>query len=359
LWKAQDDPAYVAYLNSQENILDFATQAAAKPRWWSPYVSSTGSMMMVLLPQLNPMRGVSNTLCDRALLRARQGDFDGFLSDVMAVKRLSRRTSGPFIVCDLVAIGIDVLADRTIAAAAGSGIFSTDQCAKLAEAMDALEPMPPLRETINVGERWAALDWTESIATGNLERLSEGGADGNRQSRIFKAVDLNSVDWNAVLQQINGDYDQIIETMKAPSPNDRQIARRNFDRKLAKLRVRSPAQERLAKEPEETNEAYTQRVTDGILSVLLPNVWHYDDTCRCGEMEGKMVRAVLAAAQYHADQGKWPDRLEDLTPQYLSQVPRDIFSIDGTRPVRYQKTRRGISLHAHAVQGGDIAQGAQ
>jgi hypothetical protein len=209
LWKAEDDPAYVAYLNSQENILDFATQAAAKPRWWSPYVSSTGSLMMVLLPQLNPMRNVSNTLCDRALLRARQGDFDGFLSDVMTVKWLSRRTSGSFIVCDLVAIGIDILADRTIAAAAGAGIFSTDQCAKLAKALDGLEPLRPLWRSVDT-ERLTALEWSESIATGNLQRLSEGGADSDRWQKMFKEVDRDSVDWNAVLKQINGDYDELV-----------------------------------------------------------------------------------------------------------------------------------------------------
>jgi hypothetical protein len=346
-------------LKSNEDMFAVVTQAAAKPRWWEPSVSENGSMLMILLPELNLMRAVSLDLCNRALLRAQRGDFDGFLSDVITVKRLGRGADCGFLVGNLVSNGIDVLVDRAISAAAGAGIFSSDECAKLAAALDTLEPPALVWQTMDLGERWGGLDWAESIATGNLDRLSEGGGqDGDRWIRIFKSVDRNSVDWNTVLLQINSAYDQIAQIIKIPSAKDRQIARRNFDRKFAMVKANSSVHTRLAKQPDETNEAYTQRVTDGILSVLLPTVWRADDACRSGEMEDKMVRTVIAAAQYHADKGQWPTRLEDLTPQYLLEIPHDLFFLDGTRPVRYQRTRGGISLHAHLVSGGDITQGA-
>jgi hypothetical protein len=315
---------------------------------------------MILLPELNIMRAVSLDLCNRALLRARQGDFDGFLSDVMTAKRIGRGADCGFLVGNLVSNAIDVLADRAISAAAGAGIFSSDQCAKLAASLDTLEPPTPVWQTMNLGERWGALDWAESIATGNIDRLSEKGTqDSDRWIRIFKSVDRNSVDWNAALRQVNSAYDQIVQISKIPSPKDRQIARRDFDRKFTKIRANSSVRTRLAKQPDETNEAYTQRVTDGILSVLLPSIWRADDACRSGEMEGKMVRAVLAAAKYRADKGKWPDRLGDLTPEYLAEAPKDIFSATGEQPVRYRMTHAGICLHARGVQGNDIAEGAR
>jgi hypothetical protein len=60
----------------------------------------------------------------------------------------------------------------------------------------------------------------------------------------------------------------------------------------------------------------------------------------------------VAAAQYHADKGNWPDTLDVLIPDYLTQVPTDIFSTSGTEPVRYQKTDAGICLLAHGPSGG-------
>jgi hypothetical protein len=359
LWKAQDDPEYVAFLKSREDLLDIATEAAARPRWWEPSVSSNGSVFMILLPELSSMRSVASALCDRALLRAQQGDFDGFLADVVTAKRLARSSSCGFIVGDLVATSIDVLADRTLAAAAGAGIFSADQATKLGSALDGLTRIPPISESVDVGERWAMLDWTESIATGNVQRLSESGSDSDRWTRMFKAVDRDSVDWNAVLQQFNGDFDETIRIMKLPPGKDQQIARRNYDRKLATMKANSQERASLAKQAGESNQAYTDHVADAILSVLSASLWRAQDTCRSGEMEGEMARAVVAAAEYRADKGKWPDKLEDLMPDYLSELPKAIFDQDGTRPVRYQKTARGICLHARGLKGQDIVVGAE
>ncbi len=61
-----------------------------------------------------------------------------------------------------------------------------------------------------------------------------------------------------------------------------------------------------------------------------------------------MARAVVAAAQYRADKGKWPDGLEELVPRYMSEVPRERFSATGTEIVGYRKTNAGICLYARA-----------
>ncbi len=153
LWKESDDPAYAAFLKSNEDMFAVVTQAAAKPRWWEPSVSENGSMLMILLPELNLMRAVSLDLCNRALLRAQRGDFDGFLSDVITVKRLGRGADCGFLVGNLVSNGIDVLVDRAISAAAGAGIFSSDECAN----------SPPLSIPLNLLP-WSGKPWISANA---------------------------------------------------------------------------------------------------------------------------------------------------------------------------------------------------
>jgi hypothetical protein len=349
MWKAEEYPAYAAYLKREEDILALAAQAAAKPQWWAPSVSLDGTVMEVLLPELNPLRGVSRTLCARALLRAQQGDFDAFLADVMTVKRLGRRTSGWTIIGHLVATGIDVLADQTIGATAGAGVFSSEQCAMLAKALDGVEPLPPLWEVTDVGERWDVLDNAELIAAGRLGLLAENA----EWTRAFKAVDRDSVDWNVVLQRINGVCDEATAIMKAPSFKDEQIGRQIFDWKMQKIRANLQAHPSLAKEPGETDQAYTQRVADAILSAFSPSFWRAEDTCRMGLMHDMMARAVVAAAQYRADKGSWPDKLENLVPAYLPQAPLEMFSAAGTEPIQYQRTDLGIRLRARGPKIGD------
>jgi len=340
MWKAEDYPAYAAYLNRQEDLLAVAAQAAAKPQWWAPSVSLDGTVMQILLPELNVMRQVSRTLCGRALLRAQQGDFDGFLADVMTAKRLGRRASDWTVIGHLVANRIDETADQAIGVTAGAGVFSSEQCAKLAKALDGVEPMPPLWETTDVGERWSMLNCAEVIATGKLPSAY------GEEMRPFKAVDRDSVDWNVVLQRLNGVSDEVAAIMKTPTFKDEQIARRIFDWKMEKIAANQQSQPSLAKQPGETNQAYTERVADAILAAISPSLWRAEDTCRRGSMREVLARAVVAAAQYRADKGNWPNTLQDLVPAYLPQVPVEVFSATGTEPIQYQRTDLGILLRA-------------
>ena len=346
MWKEDEYPKLAAYLNRQAGPLDLAVQAAAAPQWWAPAVSTNGTVAWVLLPELNSLREVSRLLCDRALLRAKQGDFDGFLSDVTAAKRLARRAAGWTIIGHLVAAGIDSFANQTIGATAGAGIFSSDQCAKLGKMLDGLDPIPPFWGSVDLGERWSMLDSTQCIAMRKSELLASSHGDDS-WLRSLKNMDTNSVDWNVVMSQINGHCDDVVSIVKSPSVRDEQIARRVFEFKISQMQAEENAHHDLSKEAGETNEAYTQRVADGMSVVLLPSIWRADNTCRLGLTLDQTTRALVAAAQYRADKGNWPDTLGALAPAYLTQVPVDIFSASGTDPIRYQKTGAGICLFAH------------
>jgi hypothetical protein len=52
--------------------------------------------------------------------------------------------------------------------------------------------------------------------------------------------------------------------------------------------------------------------------------------------------AGVAAERYRLENGRWPDRLEDLVPHYLSAVPAD--PVDG-QPLRYRRTEQGVVIH--------------
>jgi len=63
-----------------------------------------------------------------------------------------------------------------------------------------------------------------------------------------------------------------------------------------------------------------------------------------------LARAALALERCRLATGKLPERLEDLVPQYLAQVPLDPF--DG-QPIRYQRTGPGYRLYSVDADGRD------
>jgi len=193
------------------------------------------------------------------------------------------------------------------------------------------------------------LNCAQVIATGKIGLLANDGD----WTRPFQAVDRDSVDWNVVLQQINGVSDEITAIMKTPCFKDEQIARQIFDWKMEKKGANLRSHPSLAKKPEETNQDYTQRVADAMLASYSPSFWRAEDTCRSGLLREKMARALVAAAEYRADKGNWPNTLQDLVSAYLPQVPVEMFSATGTEPIRYQRTDQGILLRARGPKLSD------
>src|SRR5690606_15517635 len=74
--------------------------------------------------------------------------------------------------------------------------------------------------------------------------------------------------------------------------------------------------------------------------VLLPSLGRAveaDFRCRT---EMHLAAAALAVAAYRADNdGRWPDSLEALVPNYLPELPRDAMA-HGAPPIRYDAARR-------------------
>jgi RNA polymerase sigma factor (sigma-70 family) len=304
LWKAADHPQLAAFLKDRERLLALATEAAAKPRWWEPAASKNETMMWVLLPELQSMRDVSNTLWARAMLRAGEGDFDGFVSDVSTIKRMSRAAAGWTGVGHLVAAGLDDIANTAIGIAVGSGVFPAGHCAKLGKALDELPPISPATELVDLGERWAVLDVVACVATRKTGQMYTGDPGPAQFARSLEKVDVGEVDWDAAMRLVNSVQDERLAAVKKMLPEDRLAARAELRKRIAGLN-RTPTGS-LAKAKDETREAYTKRVTGRLLAGM-GNLDRVDDRLRRAEIQDQMARAVVAAGQYRAEKGQWPE----------------------------------------------------
>ena len=197
-WKSAEHANAAEYLKSQKANLDITVAAAAKTQWWIPSISGdsrhTGTIM---LPSLGTMRGVARALCARATLRATEGDFDGFMRDVVTVKRLARRiATGPTLIENLVGVAIDAMGNQTIGTVAGSGAVSEEEWRALHAAARELPPLPSASEGVDVIERGIHLDRLVLIATGRSELVGKneyirlnGNEEPNEQvTRVLQSI---------------------------------------------------------------------------------------------------------------------------------------------------------------------------
>ncbi len=341
-WKSEEHPKVAKFLADNGKFLDLAVKASGKPMWWDPAVSTDGSLGQVLLPWLNYDRAVCVALCGRALLREGSGDFDGFVSDVIAVKRLTRLGAGWTMVSRLVAANIDRLVNGAIGAAVGSGSLTAAQCAQLGKALDGIAPMADITDVVDLGERWSGLDIVERLAMGNLKK-------GDLDTRLMEqlAPGRKDIDWNIVLRRVNEPADRGVALLRDPKMADLQDLTAAAKKLAVDLRTRQASSSKsLVKGAGESQEAYSNRVADRLLAYVTPSLGKIAGTMRECRMRDEMTRAVVAAAQYRADSSHWPGTLADLVPKYLAAVPRDVYSAGAAEGVRYIQSDAGIFIYS-------------
>jgi hypothetical protein len=346
-WQADDHPAVAEYLKERDKLLDHALVMAAREKWWVPYVAiDSQDMKNALLPSMTPARDMAEALCARAMLKAGNGDFDGFLRNVIAAKRLARHVgSGAMVPEWLIGTGMDRQANLTIAASAAR--WNEKQCLQLRQELADLPAMARVHELTDVWERWRTLETVMS--------LSKGLVVQRRNGINLKTIEQARVNYDAVLRLVNGILDELVAAMKEPSMADA----------AAKTEALALQMEQWAKEYGETNDRslapkegendadYSARVGRAIVVHFAPSMAGMHESNRRHMQQELMTDALLAAAAFRARTGDWPKTLDQLVPLHLKAPPRDLFAKD--RAVKYVVGSEKVRIYSVGVNGVDDA----
>jgi hypothetical protein len=90
-------------------------------------------------------------------------------------------------------------------------------------------------------------------------------------------------------------------------------------------------------------EDLIERITGGRDVSWVVNVEYVKE----GEARSRITRGELALRMYHLDHGQFPERLEDLVPDYLPAVPEDPFS---GHPLVYRRQADGYVLYSVGLE---------
>ena len=78
-------------------------------------------------------------------------------------------------------------------------------------------------------------------------------------------------------------------------------------------------------------------------SLILPATASAHEAAACADARRQALRLGLAAEEYRDRHGRFPKKLDDLVPDYISAVPVDPF--DG-KPMRMKRTDHGLIVYS-------------
>jgi hypothetical protein len=354
-WAATDYPHIAGWLEANEKPLALAIEATKRPEYFNPLFcgkNATGptSLIGALIPSVQKCREAASALVGRAMLRVAEGKFDDAWQDLLASHRLARLVArGATLIEDLVGVAIDHITSLADLAYLEHANLSGTQIRERLKDLQALPPFPPLVDKIDLLERFTYLELIQLIRRRGptiLDTLSDGAA---KEGISGNARDMEKIDWEPILISGNQWYDRMADALRQKDRAERKKALGQIENDLKALKKDISGSNVLSRFFLD-DKARGKAIGDILLSLLMPAVVKVQDAQDRIEQIERNLHVAFALAAYRADNGRYPDKLDDLAPKYLATIPDDLFS---GQALHYRPTEQGYLLYSVGVNGVD------
>jgi hypothetical protein len=336
-WDGEQYPQLAGWVKASDPQLNLVVEAVQRDHWYIPPVGST-TMVGILLPTLGMQRELARCLALRASMRVGEGKIDAAWKDALAIHRLARLAShGGTLIERLVAYANESQAVKADQAILASGKLTAAQAKACLADLQKLPPLESTADAINICERFTLLDMVMQVARGGLDKeLQEVLGNGAQQNgQIFNLSDAEraQMDWDAVLRDMNGEYDLLVAGSAKATFGQRVEAGREGDKRTEQLKVLLQA----------GNLTPTERISVGLRANFQPSLGRAGTLYERALMLASIDQMGFALAAYHADKGSYPDTAVALVPDYITMVPLDRFT---DQPLVYKATKTGAMIYS-------------
>jgi hypothetical protein len=221
-------------------------------------------------------------------------------------------------------------------------------------------------DKFDVGERCLHLDILQTIrryGLGTLERLSDLSrfplsAKNAKKPGIADLRPLENIDWGPVLRDANRWCDRTVAALRLKDGSDRQKAIGKIEEDLKKLAKEAMEPANIGKLIPETGapDKAAGKAIGGALLCLGKDTFNASSARMAsnaqdqGEQIQRNLHVAFALAAHRSDHGRYPAKLDELTPKYLESVPNDIFS---DKELIYRLSGNGYLLYSVGINGKD------
>ena len=269
------------------------------------------SMIEILLPELGTIRNMARALLARMIIARRAGDWTLYAKSFEQGLALGRIEMDQATLIDrLVGIAIRAMMFGQLGNDLATGELPAEACELLQSAMDRQSKTSPLSHSLDIELNMLldAVQWTHDrrgrVILSRIRQLDYSGGPGPSIMNLASIVFPRRAETEAWFREYN-------ERVKAIA--ERPVAQRCADQRSG-----------VAAEPEYTSSWKT--VIQDLLVPAYSGIIRSDDQLR---MQEHGVVVMLAIERYRNANGKLPDSLELLTPEWLEKPATDPYSIDG------------------------------
>lgn len=359
-WGSKILPEVFAWLQASEKALACAVKASRNTQFFYPLVPldgappGNGPVERAALAAILIYRELCAGLLCRAQLQIANGQFEEAKADILCVHRLARLLAkGPLKLQFLLGRALERNALEAGEVLLKMAEFPQKSLEGWVNDLDTLPGKTSLTNSVNLGQRSFYLESAmimNQIGSSEfyLHKLNQEEVDVKKLSKISNIV----LDYDDALISINNDVDFILDCIGENTfIKSTELLNSAYDRTLQKVNSNKG------------NYIYDIFWPNLYKRKLLPSK-HAENIrllmlgvtrrsavadARVSEMED-LFRLALALAIHRKAKGSYPEKLEELVPAFLKEIPGDRFS---NRGLIYDKGDDGYILYSAGPNGKD------
>ncbi len=353
-WTEEELPFLADWLELNREVLDQLLEGLESESWYLPICppSTARGDLFNTYYYSQGMRDAARKLMTRSMFYLGKQQYDKAARDAMATLALAKYTAkGPIIVDRLVANAVAEMAYNQIRVIAGRSDIPEPVLRNLLNELNRGPIDLGYTKCLDEGERYFGLQ----MALGNdRDQFFENlWGEDDTSSQIAKFVSNRmSVDWNPLLISINRDRDRLVAISKLPTWKQREDAMDAYNAK-----IQNNAQD--LTDPATLVSALLSPTRRGkALADYQASMENYWESILTSGFELKLDFELtclsVALALYRAEHDKYPESLEELTPNLIPKVPVDAIQ---NNPFQYRRITEegyeGYLIYSLGVNGVD------
>lgn len=369
-WKSRDFPLMTRWLRDNDAHLDRFVEATKRSRYYRPLVPRESNRTYEIFGHrklttpwlgaaddrydLTYQQSIGDALACRACNRVAEGRFSQARSDLLAAHRWARHVaSGPM--ADDITVGFRVEASASWADKVFLEYIGTD-AAEIRPLLDGLNKLPPLpiaTAVIERSSRFIYLDAVQRICRSDYDVLNwierKRSKDSPQTPTAADLARFAKFDYAIVMREGNQWFDRATAMIKHPDRTSDKRPADAFEEEVEQLKKKFYDREVAAKSVFELIQS-EKELAEYLISQLLPKASFERYWTDWASQTSEFSHVATALALYRAERGRYPERLAELKPLYLSSIPRDRY--DG-RELKYHREKNLYVLYGVGRNGLD------
>jgi hypothetical protein len=340
------------WLAANEKPLNLLLEASKRPRRYDPMISEDGTVIGIQMPAIVQTRNAAEALIARAMLRASDANFDLAWEDLLASHRLARLMSqGPTMVEALVADAVDLAVCAGDQGLLQSMPLTAAQASTMRADLAGLPTMPKVVDKVDNAERFIYLSAVLDI---RRELTSATGGDSLGMAKML-GKGPGKFDWDFMLRMGNTWYDKTVAAGRQPSRAERIAAMQDVTDEWSELERKFDSRTKngftkVISSLLDSRHAASEAIGFTILAMIFPAIEAANNAQDRATMQLELVKLACALAEYRAEHGSFPVRLDELMPEYVTKIPQDLFS---AAELHYARDGDGYVLYSVGANGKD------